>query len=91
MNEDSGKKVNLRENGNGSYILGVQFLGGEKTETTVDSGAEESVCPWEWGSQFGTSAAGVWMTFRDAQGGEIEHYGQGDVKVLSFCWQDSFP
>eukprot|EP00973_Karenia_brevis_P093484 12417513-Karenia_brevis.AAC.1 len=27
----------------------VNFVGGGPTEITVDSGAEESVCLWEWG------------------------------------------
>ena len=38
--------------------MDVEFVGGEKTVITVDSGAEESVCPWEWGETlFGTTAA----------------------------------
>ena len=39
----------LRANGKGSCLMDVQFVGGEKTEIAVDSGAEESVCPWRWG------------------------------------------
>ena len=39
----------MRQNGRGSYLLDVVFANGRKTEITVDSGAEESVCPWEWG------------------------------------------
>eukprot|EP00973_Karenia_brevis_P038942 5376048-Karenia_brevis.AAC.1 len=38
-------------NGRGSYVLKVDFAGGGPTEITVDSGAEESVCPWEWGGR----------------------------------------
>eukprot|EP00973_Karenia_brevis_P009006 1219967-Karenia_brevis.AAC.1 len=38
----------------GNHVsFGPEFVGGGKTEVTVDSGAEESVCPWEWGQQFG--------------------------------------
>eukprot|EP00973_Karenia_brevis_P088142 12221346-Karenia_brevis.AAC.1 len=34
-------------------MMRVNFVGGGETEVTVDSGAEESVCPWDWGQQFG--------------------------------------
>ena len=40
----------LQSNGKGSYLMQVKFVGGEKTEIIVDSGAEEHVCPWEWGN-----------------------------------------
>ena len=49
LNKESGSKMILKCNGKGSYLMQVRFLGGEKTEITVDSGAEEKVCPWEWG------------------------------------------
>ena len=42
----------LKKNGKGSYLMEVKFVGGGQTEITVDSGAEENVCPWEWGKQF---------------------------------------
>ena len=64
-------------------MLEVSFVGGDKTEITVDSGTEENVCPWEWGSQFETKAADRWMHFRNASGGHIEHYGKRDVLVVS--------
>ena len=48
-NLKTGNKVLLRPNGKGSYILDVKFPDGEKTKITVDSGAEESVCPSSWG------------------------------------------
>ena len=50
---------------------------------TVDSGAEENVCPKEWGGQFDTYKPDKWLTFKGADGGVIKHYGQRDVKVLS--------
>ena len=43
--------------------MDVSFEGGEKMEITVDSGAEESVCPWAWGEQFGIEDTEVWMNF----------------------------
>ena len=58
-------------------------MGGEKTEITVDSGAEENVCPWEWENQFKMVDADNWMPFRDASGGTIPHHGRRDVLVAS--------
>jgi hypothetical protein len=83
LNKISGDKLMLRPNGRGSYLMDVRFCGGEKTEITVDSGAEESVCPWEWGSQFPMDAGVQKMRFRDASGGYIDHYGQRDIYVTS--------
>ena len=42
------------------------FVGGGKAEITVDSGAEENVCPREWGAQFGVRDAKRKMKFRNA-------------------------
>ena len=39
--------------GHSHYVMDVCFVGGKMTCVTVESGAEESVCPWEWGQQFG--------------------------------------
>ena len=61
----------------------VDFVGGGKTKITVDSGAEESVCPWEWGLQFGTEGVENNMNLKNASGGNIEHYGKRNVKVVS--------
>ena len=38
LNKDTGDKMILRPNGNGSYLMDVNFVGGGKTEITVDSG-----------------------------------------------------
>ena len=74
----------LRPNGKGSYLMDVEFKGGGKTEITVDSGAEESVCPMEWGVQFGTEGVTQKMRFRDASGNPIEHLGKREVLVGGF-------
>eukprot|EP00973_Karenia_brevis_P035219 4859081-Karenia_brevis.AAC.1 len=58
----------------------VEFVGGGKTEITVDSGAEESVCPWEWGQQFGCRASRENMRLRDASGQIIPHWGSRVVE-----------
>ena len=73
----------LKPNGKGSYLMEVNFIGGGKTVMTVDSGAEENVCPWDWGGHFPTTAAERQLWFRNASGGIIEHYGQREVKVIT--------
>ena len=83
LNTATGDKMMLKPNGRGSYVMQVRFHEGDKTEVTVDSGAEESVCPWDWGLQFGTKSADRWMNFRDASGNRIPHYGTRDVLVSS--------
>jgi hypothetical protein len=83
LNKSSGDKLKLRPNGQGSYLLDVEFENGEKSSITVDSGAEESVCPWSWGSQFPVSKSGSVMRFRGAGGDLIKHHGQRVVAVKS--------
>ena len=64
-------------------MLDLKFVGGDKTELTVDSGAEENVCPNTWGGMFGMREPDQWMRFRGANGKWIAHYGHRDVKVES--------
>ena len=64
----------------------VDFKGGKRQEITVDSGAEESVCPKEWGAkEFGTKTVGTTLAFRGASGAAIEHFGERGVWVTSPC------
>ena len=49
-------------------------------EITVDSGAEESVCPPGWGEWFGMVNAARRMNLVGAGGGSIEHYGSRRVR-----------
>ena len=68
----------------GSYIMEVEFVGGGKTEIMVDNGAEESVCPRDWGEAlFGTDASPKKIKFRGAGGDLIQHHGQREVMVKS--------
>eukprot|EP00973_Karenia_brevis_P040892 5657851-Karenia_brevis.AAC.1 len=61
----------------------VNFVGGGPTEITVDSGAEESVCPWEWGEfSFGCRNSQVPVRLRDAGGKLIPHWGSRRVQVV---------
>ena len=55
---------------------------GENGEIVVDSGAEETVCPKNWGDQFRIDEAPP-LCLRDASGNEIAHWGQRDVVVSS--------
>ena len=64
-------------------MMDVRFVGGERAEITVDSGAEESVCPWNWGTQFEVKPASKWMTFKSASGAIINHHGTREVMVVS--------
>ena len=82
-NREAGSRIPLRPNGKGSYLMGVTFEGGGKTSITVDSGAEESVCPWEWGQQFPVKDPARWLDFKNASGGNIAHWGGREVVVTS--------
>ena len=55
------------------------------TEVTVDSAAEESVCPAAWGQQFGLEPVQPErrMSFVNASGGRIEHHGSRRVIISS--------
>ena len=55
--------------------------GGEWIEITVDSAAEESVCPHAWGKQFGLREVGEKMNLVNASGAKIPHYGEREVVV----------
>jgi len=81
-NKLSGDKVLLRKKG-GSYIMDVSFgdAGEDWTEITVDSAAEESVCPYEWGERFGLMRVDRKMNLVNASGGKIDHYGERKVVV----------
>ena len=46
------------------------------TEITVDSAAEESVCPKDWGKQFPLKRPSRWMRFVNASGGSMNHRGE---------------
>eukprot|EP00973_Karenia_brevis_P060974 8478715-Karenia_brevis.AAC.1 len=61
----------LFPNGRGSYVMRVNFVERGATEVTVDSGAEESVCPWEWGQQFGCKVAEESLKLKNASGNFI--------------------
>jgi hypothetical protein len=97
MNKASKKKVMLLRK-RGSYILNVEFVrkvigpnGEERFETmgkeliTIDSGAEESVCPLGWGESFGINPVRPGMELRmiNAGGGVMPHFGSRKVQFAS--------
>ena len=82
-NKDSGDKILMRKNGLGSYLMDVSFENGMSTSITVDSGAQESVCPYEWGQQFGIRDPILWKNFSGANGSRIGHHGTRDVEVVT--------
>ena len=51
------------------------------SKLTIDSAAEESVCPKDWGKQFGTTQVeeDKKLKFVSATGGKIGHYGERKV------------
>ena len=71
----------LKNQGRGSYVMEVRFHGGQPTNITVDSGAEESVCPREWGAQFGIHQGAGKLELCLASGAKIIHYGERRVFV----------
>ena len=56
--------------------MDIKFPGGEVTEVTVDSGAEESVRPCNWRE----------LHLANASGAVIPHYGQRVVEVEAFFY-----
>ena len=84
-NKTSGNKVGLKRTGTGSYVMEVDMAGQGRTWITVDSGAEESVCPKDWGHQFAIRPIKEEdrINFRSACGGQMGHHGQRTVRVTS--------
>ena len=57
----------------------------KKTKITIDSAAEESACPWEWGEGFGIQEVeeGKGMKLVNASGGGIQHWGAREVRFTA--------
>ena len=61
-------------------------------EVTIDSAAEESVCPKDWAQMFPTQTPRSWLKFANASGGRMAHYGTkrvlldngGEVLAMTF-------
>ena len=50
---------------------------------TVDSAAEESVCPKEWGEVYELKEPEKWLRFTNASGGRMGHYGAKEATFLT--------
>ena len=75
---ENGERIKIRKKG-GAYVIDVVVVGGRKEEVTIDSGAEESVCPWWWGEEAPIKAATSRISLVNASGRPIAHYGSRDV------------
>ena len=81
QNVKTGKRIKMRRKG-GAYVVDVVLVGsGQKTEITIDSAAEESVCPKDWAAEFKMAdlQEGEEMTLISANGGKIDHYGKRKI------------
>ena len=52
-------------------------------EITIDSAAEESVCPRLWREEFPVIRSAKKMNFLNASGGKMGHYGEKQVKFVT--------
>ena len=80
----TGKGNGDQEGNSGKRELFIGAVGGggaKEGEITVDSAAEESVCPKDWRGEFGLHEVerGKEMRLINANGGKIEHYGSRKV------------
>ena len=83
LNRVTGDRLKLRLNKSGSFMMDVSVLGAGKEEITIDSGAEESVCPLRWNQHFGLKESPKTLRFRGADGKTIKHHGYREVYVES--------
>ena len=73
----------MRWKGN-AWVVDVNMVGtGQAAEIWVDSAAEESVCPQDFGAEFGLSQAETEIKLVNASGGKIDHFGGRRVKVVA--------
>ena len=52
-------------------------------EITVDSAAEEAVCPKNWGQAYETKEPEKWLKFMNASGGRMGHYGAEEAMFMT--------
>ena len=89
-NKASNRKIFMRKK-KGSYVLDVEFVTKKdgvavslgKGEITVDSAAEESVCPLDWGGAFPLKEPKKKMCFKTASGQDMQHYGERVVTCIT--------
>lgn len=82
-NKHTGDRIKMRRKGN-AWVVDVNMVGtGQPAEIWVDSAAEESVCPQDFGREFGLSKAESQIKLVNASGGKIEHFGGRRIKVVA--------
>ena len=89
MNRNSKEKILMRKKGK-SYVIDTKLKDGYWTKVTVDSAAEESVCPKEWAKMYEMKLVkeGRQLRLVNASWGPIKHYGQRDMPVHAcLCFQ----
>ena len=59
------------------------YIIGQGREITIDSAAEESVCPKEWGGAFPLKEPKKRMNFKTASGQDMQHYGERVVTCIT--------
>ena len=83
-NPITGQRIPLKKEGN-VYIMEVLIHGADsekrRGKLVVDSGAAESVMPWDWLQDLPTLPRAEGVRFVAANGGEIGNYGR---KVIEF-------
>ena len=82
-NKKAQVKIPLQDLGRGTFVVKGKFDSGRDTQITVDSGAEENVCPKWWGKEFGFEPQFRPLNLRSAGGDRIRHYGEREVVVES--------
>ena len=78
-NNKTGDKIFMRKTPSGSFVLDIDFRDGGSSNIVVDSGAEENVCPKNWGSQFGLSDPRFPLLLKGAGGEKLDHHGERRV------------
>ena len=77
QNVATGKKIEMRQKGR-AYVIDVVTENGKKEEITIDSAAEESVCPERWAESCGIERVekGRELGLCGANGSVINHFGK---------------
>ena len=81
-NKESGKRIELKKEGN-VFVMKVVFKDGEvkkRGKIVVDSGAAENVMPWSWLEHSKTMERQEGIHFVAANGGSMGNYGRRIVE-----------
>jgi hypothetical protein len=76
LKEEEVKAINVMAKQDGMMSLGPG-------EITVDSAAEESVCPSDWGEAYPVTKPEKWLKFTNASGGKMGHYGATETTFVA--------